>query len=132
MFYIGIGQNDSNVNIVKWADADKNIPIVRLAEMYLTPAEGNLEAGTNHGASPLVDFNLIRNRAGLADLDSVDRNAIRNERRFELAYEGFALHDALRWKQSVGTLPYNSPRLVLPVPEREIEINPEMEQNPGY
>lgn len=132
MFYIGIGQNDGNINIVKWGDADKNIPIVRLAEMYLTRAEGNFEAGTNHGATPLEDINVIRNRAGLADLTSVDINAIRNERRLELAYEGFALHDARRWRLSIGTLPYNAPNLVLPVPEREIEINPEMVQNPGY
>lgn len=132
MFYVGIDQNPGNTMIVKWADGAKNIPVVRLAEMYLTRAEGNFEAGTAHGSSPLEDINVIRNRAGLGDLTVVDQNAIRNERRMELAYEGFALHDIRRWNQSVGALPYNDASLVLPIPEREIDVNPEMEQNPGY
>ena len=132
MFYIGIDQNPGNIMIVKWANGEKNIPVVRLAEMYLTRAEGNFEAGTSHGASPLVDINRIRLRAGLTLLPSVDQSSIRNERRLELAYEGFALHDIRRWNLSVGSLPYDAPNLVLPIPERETNVNSEMVQNPGY
>jgi len=132
MFYVGIGQNPGNVNIVKWGDANKNIPVVRLAEMYLTRAEGNFEAGTSYGATPLQDINVIRQRAGLALLVSVDRAAIQKERRLELAYEGFALHDLRRWHQNIGSLSYDSPRLLLPVPQREVNENPEMVQNSWY
>ena len=133
MFYIGIDQNPGNTMIVKWADGEKNIPVVRLAEMYLTRAEGNFQAGTTHGATPLEDINKIRARAGLSpDLVAIDQNIIRNERRLELAYEGFALHDIRRWGLSVGTLPYNAPEMVLPIPEREINVNSDMVQNPGY
>lgn len=133
MFYIGIGQTNSGfVNIVKWGDATKNIPVIRLSEMYLTRAEGNFEAGTAHGANPIDDINIIRNRAGLSDLTSISRDEIRKERRLELAYEGFALHDLRRWGLSIGTIPFDSPILVLPVPQREIDVSPEMEQNEGY
>ncbi len=132
MFYIGIDQNPGNTMIVKWANGEKNIPVVRLAEMYLTRAEGNFEAGTTHGATPLADINVIRTRAGLVDLGSVDQASIRNERRLELAYEGFALHDIKRWNLSVGALPYDAPNLVIPIPERETNVNSELIQNPGY
>jgi hypothetical protein len=132
MFYIGIGQNSGFTNILKWGDATKNIPLVRLSEMYLTRAEGNFEAGTTHGALPLDDINLIRNRAGLDPLTFVSQDTIRNERRLELAYEGFALHDIRRWHLNIGTLSYDDPRLVLPIPQREIDVNPEMEQNEWY
>jgi starch-binding outer membrane protein, SusD/RagB family len=43
-----------------------NIKLIRLAEMYLTRAEGNLRAGTTVGATPLADLNRIRSRVGLA------------------------------------------------------------------
>lgn len=132
MFYMGIGQNPGNTMIVKWGNGEKNIPVVRLAEMYLTRAEGNFEAGTSHGAAPLADINTIRTRAGLANLAVVDQASIRNERMLELAYEGFALHDIRRWNLSVGTLPFDAPNLVLPIPERETNINSDMIQNPGY
>jgi starch-binding outer membrane protein, SusD/RagB family len=47
------------------------------------------------------------------------------------------LHDLRRWKGTLfeGTedeIPYNSPRLVLPIPQREIDVNDNLEQNPGY
>jgi hypothetical protein len=32
----------------KWSSASQNLPVVRLAEMYLTRAECNLRLGTNH------------------------------------------------------------------------------------
>jgi starch-binding outer membrane protein, SusD/RagB family len=133
MFYIGIGiDNSGHTNIVKWGDATKNIPVVRLAEMYLTRAEGNFEAGTAHGALPIDDVNLIRERAGLTDLTVLTEDDIRNERRLELAYEGFALHDIRRWHLNIGTLTYDDPRLILPIPQREIDVNPELEQNEWY
>ncbi|WPU97706.1 RagB/SusD family nutrient uptake outer membrane protein [Mucilaginibacter sp. cycad4] len=110
-----------------------NVHVVRLAEMYLIRAEANLRGGTSTGATPASDVNTIRQRAGLDPLVTVNLAAILTERRHELAFEGgFFLHDAKRLKQSAGALPYNSPRLVFPIPQREILANPKLVQNDGY
>lgn len=105
--------------------------------MFLTRAEANFENGSEIGAPPVDDINVIRNRAGLDDLPAVDQDDIRRERRLELAWEGHRLHDLRRWQESLyeGTedeISYNSPRLVLPIPQREIDVNENLEQNPGY
>ena len=134
MYYIGIGTtNSGSINCAKYGDSRRNFPVVRLAEMYLTRAEGNFEAGTSHGAAPLEDINTIRTRAQTNPLPSVDRDAIRQERYIELCWEGLRLHDLKRWKDSIGEYPYNAGNLILPIPEREMEANPEnLEQNPYY
>jgi tetratricopeptide (TPR) repeat protein len=118
----------------KWINIFGNIGIVRLAEMYLTRAEGNLEEGTTVGATPADDVNTVRNRAGLEDLSpaEVDNEAILFERRLELAFEGQMLHDIKRTQRSVGPLAFDAPELVYPVPQREIDVNPNLEQNAGY
>ncbi|MCQ6960503.1 RagB/SusD family nutrient uptake outer membrane protein [Mucilaginibacter aquariorum] len=110
-----------------------NVHVVRLAEMYLIRAEGNLRRSSSIGASPASDINTIRERAGLDPLNTVDLAAIIAERRHELAFEGgFFLHDAKRLAQNVGALPYSSPKLVFPIPLREINANPNLKQNEGY
>ncbi|SCW84161.1 RagB/SusD family nutrient uptake outer membrane protein [Mucilaginibacter sp. NFR10] len=110
-----------------------NVHVVRLAEMYLIRAEANLRGGTSTGATPASDVNTIRQRAGLDPLVTVNLATILAERRHELCFEGgFFLHDAKRLKQSAGGLPYNSPRLVYPIPQREILANSKLVQNEGY
>ncbi|MFC2113502.1 RagB/SusD family nutrient uptake outer membrane protein, partial [Bacteroidota bacterium] len=116
----------------KYGDSRRNFPIIRLAEMYLTRAEGNFEAGTSVGDTPLNDINFIRARANAPALPSVDQAAIRAERYFELCWEGHRLHDLKRWKQNVGTDPYNAGNLIFPIPEREMEANPNLVQNSYY
>lgn len=131
-YYIGVGtQNSGFTQTAKYGDGNLNIPIVRLGEMYLTRAEGNFEAGTNIGSSPMDDINFIRKRAGLGNIDNLTQEEIRLERQRELAFEGFRLHDKKRWKESTGTLAFDAPELVLPIPERELEVY-DIEQNPGY
>lgn len=114
-----------------------NIKLLRLAEMYLTRAEGNFRAGTNVGATPLADVNRVRARVGLAPRTVVTKDDILLERKLELAFEGFRLGDLKRNKESVTdpngvVLPFSSPRLVFPIPLREINVNPNLTQNPGY
>lgn len=117
----------------KWRDLFKNIPVIRLAELYLTRAEANYRLGTAVGATPLADINTIRQRAGAPALSSIASvNEIYNERRRELAFEGFALHDAKRFKRSISGLAWNDNRLVLPIPFRERNANSNLTQNPGY
>lgn len=118
----------------KWTNIFGNVGVVRLAEMYLTRAEGNLEEGTVIGATPTEDVNTVRNRAELADLlpIDVDKDAILFERKLELAFEGQLLHDIKRTQGSVGALAFDAPELVYPIPQRERDVNPNLSQNAGY
>ncbi len=114
-----------------------DIPVIRLAEMYLTRAEANLRAGTSIGATPLQDLNVIRTRAGLDPLAAVTADDVLRERRLELDFEGSLLHDLKRTGGTigvtgVGALPATDPRFVYPIPQREIDANPNMVQNPFY
>jgi starch-binding outer membrane protein, SusD/RagB family len=128
-FFTRVG---ANTFTNKFLDRFGHVPVVRLAEMILTRAEANFRLGTAIGATPLADINSIRARAGAKELAAVDLNAILKERRLELAFEGFAIHDIKRTQGVVGTLPYSSPKLVLPVPQREIDVNKQLVQNEGY
>jgi tetratricopeptide (TPR) repeat protein len=118
-----------------------NIHVIRLAELYLIRAETNSRLGTAVGDSPVNDINVLKVRAHLAPVAAVTLDDILMERRHELAFEGgFFLHDAKRLKATAdnnpsymaGTLPYNSPKLVFPIPLREILANPNLQQNEGY
>jgi hypothetical protein len=110
------------------------VNLFRLAEMYLIRAECNQRLGTSVGNTPVDDYNMTHTRAGLPAATSVTLDDILLERRLELAHEGFKLHDMKRLKQSVGSLPYNDPKLVYPIPAREIAANPALkdQQNEGY
>lgn len=118
----------------KWTNIFGNVGVVRLAEMYLTRAEGNFEEGTSVGATPTDDINTVRNRADIGDLlpTEVDKDAILFERKLELAFEGQLLHDIKRTERSVGTLAFDAPELVYPIPQRERDVNPNLTQNQGY
>ncbi|HEV8082346.1 MAG TPA: RagB/SusD family nutrient uptake outer membrane protein [Chitinophagaceae bacterium] len=111
-----------------------NVHIIRLAEIYLVRAEANFRLGSTTGATPLEDINTIRKRVLLPGLTPAQLTlaAILKERKLELAFEGFTLHDAKRLEMSVGILPWDSPKLIYPIPKREIVVNPNLTQNEGY
>lgn len=116
----------------KYTNQFGNLPTIRLAEMLLIRAEANLAEGTEVGATPLEDVNAVRARSGASALESVDIDAIMMERVLELAFEGYAIHDLKRTQRSVGSLSWDAPELVLPIPQGEMDTNTLMEQNPGY
>lgn len=124
----------SNNRTKKFDNQYGNVHVVRLAEMYLIRAEANLHQGSSTGASPASDVNILRRRAGLTNLATVNLDAILAERRHELCFEGgFFLHDMKRLGRNVNkTILYNSPKLVFPIPQREILANPKLVQNEGY
>lgn len=109
-----------------------NVRILRLAEMYLIRAESNFRLGTVDGDTPLNDINRIRARATLPPLAVITLDAILKERKLELAFEGQTLHDVKRLQGNVSLLPWNSPKLIFPIPDREIIANPNLTQNEGY
>jgi len=131
LFFIGNGEWRTG----KWNNQYGVINLIRLAEMYLIRAEANVRiGGTPLGASPQSDYNTIRARAGLAPAGAVTLNDILLERRLELAFEGHSIHDIRRLKGNVGVRPWNDPKLLFPIPARELESNPSLktQQNPGY
>ena len=117
----------------KWKLQYKYMPVIRLAEMYLTRAEANFRLGTVVGATPSQDLNgTIRARAGLGAV-TVSLANIVYERRLELAHEGQKIQDAKRLKQTIDGIPYDANELVFPIPLREINAGGGIVlQNPGY
>lgn len=114
----------------KFRDLYKNVKVMRLAEMYLTRAEANYRLGTAVGDTPLNDVNRIRVRAKLLPLvaiTSVDQIGL--ERRRELAFEGFGIHDAKRFKRTIENKPWNDLRFIFWIPQREINANSNLVQN---
>lgn len=111
-----------------------NVHAIRLAEMYLVRAEANFRSDASVGATPVADINVIRKRAGLDAYapGELTLSKILMERKLELAFEGFALQDKKRLQQAIGTLAWNSPKLIFPIPQREIIANPNLTQNEGY
>lgn len=129
-FFIREGRG---VSTLKFVDRYANVPVMRLAEMILTRAECNFRLRTAVGDTPENDINLIRERVGLPPLQTLTLDAILKERKLELAFEGHSLHDLKRTRRAVSTtLPWNSPRLILPIPQRERDANPNLTQNEGY
>ena len=109
-----------------------NISAIRIAEMYLIRAECNQRLGTAVGADPVDDYNMVHTRAGLPEAVSVALDDILLERRLELAFEGFRVHDIKRTKGMIGTMNYDDPKMIYPIPQIEIEKNPLLVQNEGY
>lgn len=119
----------------------ENIPIIRRSEMYLIQAESRARQGNDAGAQTAV--NTIRSNRGLAATTATGAtliNLIMNERRVELALEGFRFYDFKRLGQDVtkpaaagvGTLPYTDFRMLQQIPPDQVLLNSNLEQNPGY
>lgn len=114
--------------------------VIRYAEVLLIKAEAFARAGTLDSA--VATYNLIRERAGLADhvlgADVTTQAdvlaAIDHERRLEFAEEGDRFPDLTRDPtRAIALLGLSGPnRLLFPIPQAEIDVAPEITQNPGY
>jgi len=69
--------------------------VMRYAEVLLLYAEACLQSGDNAEGAKYV--NMIRERAGLTALASVDMNVLKKEKSYELWLEGSRWLDILRW-----------------------------------
>ena len=144
------------VNTSIW-DSGLNIPVLRLAEMYLIVAEGL--GNTPEGLEAL---NVVRRRAfGLPtgtpsakDLPASTADftgAVLRERKYELAFEFDRWFDLKRYhKTPYGLIPVMTAQanylkalgiqrsipternLVFPIPQSELNANPGLKQNDGY
>ena len=121
-----------------------NFPIMRYSEVLLMKAEALNELGQTSLA--IVPLNLVRGRAGLAPVTSglsqtAFRDKVLHERRMELAFEGQRWFDLIRvndgqyglnFLHSIGKTNASTKHLLLPIPQIEIDRNPNLTQNPGY
>ena len=122
-----------------------DVPVLRVAEMYLIRAEAEARSSSGSESQARQDVNAIRNRAGLGDVSSslsgqdlIDE--IIRQRRYELAFEGDRRHDLQRLGRSITsgsgtTVQTGDPQRILPIPARAIEVNDALDQgsqNPGY
>ena len=123
--------------------------LIRYADVLLMYAEARNEA-SGPDASVYTAVNQVRARAGMPALpeglsQGQMRERIRNERRVELALEGLRWSDILRWKTAETYIPTlidgegggqrrfdPSKHYLLPFPQSEIDVNPNLVQNPNY
>jgi hypothetical protein len=135
-----------------------NYRILRLADVKLLTAEALLQSGGST-VQAIGLINEVRTRArnmvngGLvpANYSTAETNTatifnwINNERLIELAGEGQRWFDLRRWHiQGLITLDNNyfssnvgvgfnpAKNLVVPIPTSELDVNPNVQQNPGY
>lgn len=149
-----------------WNVNNRPVILYRLANVFLDYAEAINEAEPGN-AEALKYLNLIRERAGIPQYGSADlpaplgltqmREAIRKERRSELAFENVRFFDTRRWKIAEQTdngpilglsisknLPdfltvvpfetrvFSKRHYLFPIPSNDVNSDDLMVQNPGW
>jgi hypothetical protein len=125
----------------------KSFPYMRFAEILLIYAEALNESTGGANMEAYNAINEVRSRAGLTNpLSGLSqgefRNAVLSERRRELNFEGHRWFDLVRREQLIAAVTNESSfsrnptienrHLLFPIPQREMDINQALEQNPGY
>ena len=127
-----------------------NIPILRLADVYLIAAEAEFRINGNSPAG-LGYINTVRRRAfGLSlttpstkDLAVLTLDAVLQERSWELFGEGDRFYDLTRTGKYLTVLaaavndvypsrPVQVKHKYFPIPQLEINANPKLEQSPDW
>lgn len=115
-----------------------NPKIIRLSEVYLIAAESAYYLSDETAAAEYVN-ELRRNRiANYADVASVTLDDILFEYEKELFAENQIAFAYWRNKRSIqpsmitSAINYDNDRTILPIPQGEIDLNPDLKQNPGY
>ncbi|MBJ7881125.1 RagB/SusD family nutrient uptake outer membrane protein [Gelidibacter salicanalis] len=115
-------------------DGDKNIRVLRYAEILLIQAE----AATHINQDAATPLNLVRERVGLAPIAAPTVQQIWNERRLELAMEHDRWFDLNRTGQAAAAMAadgktfVNGKHELFPIPNDQLIQTPEMVQNPGW
>lgn len=120
--------------------------LFRMSELYLIVAEANAMPGgvVEDGIDALEELQKARINGyrGLGNLSAAGLlEEVKKERARELCFEGFRLMDLKRWHQGFRRVsqPYtkdtglavtvDDPRFTWPIPQAEININPNMQPN---
>lgn len=117
-------------------DGAEDSHVIRFAEVLLIQAEA--EARQNKLGEAEATITPIRTRAGVAalGLDTLTQqqaiDAILQERRFELAYEGDRWPDLVRTGRATLVLGIPGFQTLYPIPLNELDVATGLVQNPGY
>ena len=116
-------------------DAPNNWVVFRYADVLLMLAEAIGEGDEAYGF-----INQVRTRAGLGDINADSPGSFEEkllqERRIELAFENHRWADLLRFGVAESVMeaqgkPVNG-KLLYAIPQRELDLNANFNQNPGY
>lgn len=127
--------------------SNNNYRFIRFADVMLMYAECLNENGNTAMAYQYVD--QVRERAGLEPLSTAMPGLgqmafleqLKHERITELSGEGHRWADLVRWDDLSTDLADRDPAFLnfvenkhefLPIPQQDLDINPNMVQNPGY
>ncbi len=130
-----------------------NWRVLRFGDVLLMAAEAQVLSGGDLGKARNY-VNRVRSRVQLANTTATDAelmNAIINERRLELSYEGYRFPDLVRWSNAgvisdaelsstldavIAQIPMRKPFeakfKLAPIPQLELNTNPNIKQNPGF
>jgi len=133
-----------------------DLPLFRLAEMYLIKAEALTAANGGPTGEAVAAFDMVRTRTGADALGSPPASAskmyqlILQERGFEFHFEMLRRQDQIRYEFAHGQEHVDTPnapsftgpwrfktdsapcRALFPIPENQLSVNPELAQNPEY
>ncbi len=110
--------------------------VIRFAEVLLIKSEAEARQGKLAEADSGV--NAVRARAGLAPLNltalgqTAAIDAILQERRLELVFEGDRWPDLVRTGKAIATLGLPPFQQLYPIPLNELDVAPGLVQNSGY
>ena len=134
----------SRRRLIKYNDVvnnSNNVPVIRLAEMYLIRAEARARQGVGTAVDMQVnsDISAITERAGLSPVTSLTNTEalteILNQRRLEFIGEGLRFMDLKRYDLTgtvLGFADEDAYKNLWPIPLQQIEVNNTLVQNPGY
>ena len=126
-------------------DGGVNFTVLRYADVLLMYAEALTQLNRPADAEPII--NEVRDRADLAAVSGLDKPAmlqiIDKDRRLEFTFEAQRWYDLKRrgktqevinayFKAKGLNFTVADHEVILPIPRREIEINPKIEQNEDY
>jgi hypothetical protein len=119
----------------------EHVHVIRFAEVLLNKAEAEARLGQLDSAVAVV--NVVRARAGIyqrvlgVDVKTQQDviGAVLEERRLELAMEGFRWPDEIRTGRAAALLAAKGRpayMTLFPIPQQELDVSPNVTQNPGY
>ena len=106
-----------------------------------------MDGGASAATQEAIDaVNLVRARADMPPFATMTWQDVMDERVKELSLEHYRYFDLLRWglvkerivdvpdikSESGGVGAYQPGREYLDIPQRDLDLNPNLEHNPGY
>lgn len=134
---------------IKYPDEFANkLQLIRLSEMYFIAAEAIFKVNTSNAAEAATLINtVIENRINEANVlaaGDINIDRIITEKRKEFIGEGHTFFDLMRNKKDVVrtgddhlvvapmNIAYNDFKTIQPIPRLELNVNDNIQQNPGY